>query len=71
MLSPDGRHAQMLAVAAHLLMREEEEYDSRKVCGSGAGDGPACLPKRVRPQRIDLRNIYNRVRRAGRIWQPF
>jgi hypothetical protein len=27
----------MLAVAAHLLMHEEEEYDPRKVCASGAG----------------------------------
>jgi len=27
----------MLAVAAHLLMHEEEEYDPSKVCGSGAG----------------------------------
>jgi transposase len=27
----------MLAVAAHLLMHEEEEYDPHKVCGSGTG----------------------------------
>src|SRR6266487_2428870 len=27
----------MLAVAAHLLMHEEEEYDPHKVCASGAG----------------------------------
>ena len=26
-----------LAVAAHLLMHEGEEYDPHKVCGSGAG----------------------------------
>lgn len=26
-----------LAVAAHLLMHEDEEYDPSKVCGSGAG----------------------------------
>lgn len=27
----------MLAVAAHLLMHEKEEYEPRKVCGSGTG----------------------------------
>ena len=27
----------MLAVAAHLLMHEDEEYDPSKVCGSAAG----------------------------------
>jgi transposase len=27
----------MLAVAAHLLKHEEEEYDPHKVCGSSAG----------------------------------
>lgn len=27
----------MLAVAAHLLMHEGEEFDPHKVCGSGAG----------------------------------
>ena len=27
----------LLAVAAHLLMHEGEEYDPSKVCGSGAG----------------------------------